>query len=402
MSVELFSVSAAPVVPELPAVAWRAFVADTKTGRVVGDLPYVGRPTWEFGVNLQGGGGLNIPIGGDMSAGDLQALLDPWRFSVGLAYGSFITQLGPLVTYGMQDQEGPVTIPVGITGLWGLLRGKRLLLNSAWAGTNPAEVAADLNLSGLSLHTIAKRLVESTLARLGGDLPVDLPADIVGTATREYPGYDLAFVGERLAQLTQVDGGPEIEFRPRFTDSSETAVRWEMRIGNPRLGQLGFPHAWDYGAALTHLDEDVDGSRQTFRRWERGNGMERQLLSGMASDTSLTSSGWPLLEDVGGDHTSATEQSTLDSWALAGVQTFRLPTKTWSAQIRVAGDDGLGRRTGSPALSELAAGDNARLSTAGHRWIPEGEFAVRVLGVSSGELPDTAKLTLAPLQGSAE
>lgn len=387
--------SMAASVPELlpvPELPWRLFVAETVTGKIVRDMPFVGYPQWSYGLNQAGALSLKVPIG-PIDKTELRSLLDYWRLSWGLSWGNHIWQCGPVVTYRYGDAEGPPTIDVGCAGIWALFSSKRVIANPSWTGVSLAEPAADVALTNLSLHTIAKRLVQNDLAR-NGNLPIVLPSDITGTQERNYPGYDMAHVGERLAQLTQVIDGPEVEFRPEYTDSTRTYMQWTMRTGNPRLGNLGLPHAWDYGRALTHVDEDGDGSKQQFRTFVRGNGMERALLIGHFEDTSLVGLGWPMLESIDGNHSSATEITTLSGWAQADVQTYRRGTNTWSARVRIDGTDGRGRRTGAPALDIVSVGDNATLNMRDHRWIPDGLYGQRILAVSSGGDLATAQLGL--------
>lgn len=377
-------------IPELP---WRLFVAETTTGRIIEDVPFVGAPDWSYGLNVAGALQATVPIGA-IAKHQLRSLLDYWRLSWGLSRGSHIVQCGPIVTHQYSDAEGPPVLRIGAAGIWALFGTKRLLANPSFSGTNIADATADTNLTGLSLHTIAKRLVENDLTR-NGTLPIVLPADVAGVAEREYPGYDLAYVGERLTQLTQVIDGPEIEFRPEYTDTTQTAVQWVMRIGNPRLGNLGLPHSWDYLiGALTNVDEDGDGSQQQFRAWVRGNGMERGLLVGHYEDTELVDAGWPMLESVDGDHSSATDVATLNGWAQADVETYRSAILKLSARIRLDGSDGRGRKTGSPTIGELAVGDNGTFNIRNHRSLDDGDYGERIIAISSGSDLTTALLTL--------
>lgn len=384
--------SAQPPPPPVPELPWRLFVAETATGKIVRDLPFVGAPQWSYGLNMAGALAPKIPIGA-ISKDDLRAVLDYWRLSIGLSWGDHIWQCGPVVTYRYSDVDGPPVLDVGCAGIWSLFTQKRVIANPAWTGVSLAEEDADVALTNLSLHTIAKRLVQNDLTR-NGNIPIVLPADITGTQERNFPGYDLAYVGERLSNLTQVIDGPEVEFRPEYTDSSRTYVQWRMRTGNPRLGNLGLPHTWDYGRALSHVDEDGDGSQQQFTSWVRGNGMERGLLIGHHADESLTDLGWPMLESVDGSHSSAIEQATLDGWAQANVETYRNGMNTWAARVRIDGTDGRGRHTGSPALDIVSAGDNATFSLRDHRWIPNGVYGQRILSISSGGDLVTAQLAL--------
>ncbi|GAA1970131.1 hypothetical protein [Amycolatopsis minnesotensis] len=248
---------------------------------------------------------------------------------------------------------------------------------------------------------IAKRLVEIPTQRYGGALPIVLPDDISGDAERHYKGYDLGSIGERLRELSEVIDGPEIEFRPEWADATHSAIQWRMRIGNPNLGDTtGYPHAWDYGAALIRVSVDRDASRQTFARFERGAGSERQLVYGHYQDLTLINAGWPLPEDQGGEHISASVKSTLDGWAKKYVTTYYRPTISWDITVRAAGDDGQGHPTRSPSLDLLAAGDTGVANVHGHRVITDGTYPIRILGASNGDDPHTAKLTLQPLQGA--
>ena len=388
-ALDAFAVQPPPPIPELP---WRLFVAETTTGKIIRDLPFVGAPQWSYGLNMAGGLSAKIPIGA-ISKDELRAVLDYWRLSIGIAWGDHIWQCGPVVTYRFTDVEGPPVLDVGAAGIWGLFSQKRVIANPAWTGVNLAAEDADVNLTNLSLHTIAKRLVQNDLTR-NGSIPIVLPSDIAGSQERAYPGYDLAYVGERLSNLTQVINGPEIEFRPEYTDDSRTYMQWRMRIGNPRLGNLGLPHSWDYGRALSHVDEDGDGSNMQFASWVRGNGMERGLLIGHYTDETLVDLGWPMLESVDGSHTSAVDQNTLDGWAQANVETYRNGMNTWAARVRIDGTDGRDRRTGSPALDIVSVGDNAVFNMSDHRWIPDGAYGQRILSISSGGDLVTAQLAL--------
>jgi hypothetical protein len=302
-------------------------------------------------------------------------------------------------------------------GIWDLLTRKRLLVTGDVNGTSIKTSSADVVFGpgptspkgtpiplanrNLSLHTIAKRLVEISIARTNAALPIVLPADIAGDAEREYPGYDLAYVGERLQQLTQVEDGCEVEFRPEFVDDTHAAVQWEMRIGAPavsgRLGNLTAPHLWEYRNALTRVDQVRDGSQQTFSRFERGAGTERDLLIGYSTDSSFAAT-WPLLEDAGSSHSSATEQDTLDSWASGTVATNSRPLTTWTGIVRVNGDNGLGKDTDSPPLYEFAVGDTATSKCPATAGSGTAGTQVRILSVAN-DSRDTAKLSLQVIGG---
>lgn len=380
-------------------IPYRLFAASTVTGQIVADVPFVGVPRWDYRLNTSGSLTVSVPLDA-ISAAELDELTTPWRWSWGLAWGEHILQAGPVVTDRYTDQEGPPVVEVGCGGLWHLLH-RWLLVNSAWAeGQNVADPAADVVLTNRTLRQIGRDLVAGNLARPGHSVPIVLPAtDPASTHERNYPGYDLAMVGERLQQLTQVINGPEVELRPRFTNTDHTAIEWEMRAGSPRLGQLGYPHVWDYGKALTHVDHDRDGSTQTFGHFERGNGMERTLLSAYQDDKTLinlASYPWPDLESVGMSSTSDTDPVSLQAKADGQVATNARPIITWSATVRIDGTNGQGSTTRSPSIDIVRAGDNASFVLNGHRRIPDGTYQRRILGIASGSNLHTAELVLQP------
>lgn len=386
-------------------------VFETRTGRVVATVPYVGSPRWNCGLLAAGDWNVTVKLGRDgMDKELLEGLTDPWRFSVAVSQGSRIWQAGPAVSEDYGD--GGDTTTLGGGGLLKLLSDKRVLVNPGRAtlagvtsadadvafgpgATNDIGSAIPVANRNLSLHTIFKRILEIITAAPGGDLPLALPADIAGTAERTYPGYDLASVGQRLMELAQVDGGPEFEFAPEFVDpTTKQAIRWRVRIGNPRLGSLGFSYTWDQEKALIGTGFSKDGGWRITRDFERGNGMNRDLLLGFADTTLSTNPSDLLLENVGGNHTSTSDVGVLNSWAVASVASGQAELPIMVHRVRVPGDDGQGRKTRSPSLTEVQPGDNGLFVISDrHPRLPGGTYACRIIKIENGQVEQTATLT---------
>jgi hypothetical protein len=385
---------------------YSVYVFETRTGRVVDRVPYVGVPRWSSGINQASAGwSVTVPLrghaqGAGMDPETLDALADPWRFSWAITQGSQIWQAGPVVN---ESYQGGSTSTVSGGGLWKLLSDKRLLINPdranvATVGGTDADIAFGTGTvseigspipaanRNLSLHTIAKRLVSIIEGANGGNLPVVFPDDIAGTAVRTYPGYDLASPGQRLQELAQVIDGPELEFTPEFVDpTSRQAVQWRMRIGNPRLGNLGFAHQWIAGRALCSASREIDGSNRVTRDFERGNGMNRDLIIGFHNvPVNALDNADILLEEVGNDHASTTDVEVLNDWARSSTAANVDQTQTFGFRVRTAGDDGHGNRTNSPHMAEVLNGDNGMFIVRDNPRIPDGTYAARIIGRQTG------------------
>jgi hypothetical protein len=335
-----------------------------------------------------------------IDAATLDALAEPWRFSWAIAQGSKIWQAGPVIS---ESYQGGSTTTVTGGGLWKLLSDKRTLINpnranaatvtgtdadTAFGTGTVSEIGSPIPVANrnLSLHTIAKRIVEGIESATGGNLPVVFPDDIAGTAVRTYPGYDLATPGQRLQELSQVINGPELEFAPEFVDpTTKQAIQWRMRIGNSRLGNLGFAYQWIAGRALCGAAVDIDGSNRSTRNFERGNGMNRDLITGY-SDTPVNplDPADILLEEVGNDHTSTTDTAVLNAWAASAVAANADQERTFGFRVRTAGDDGHGNLTNSPHMAGVLNGDNGHFVVRDNPRIPDGTYAARILGMQPG------------------
>lgn len=393
------------------AIHARLFVANGVTGQIVGDLPFSGVPTWSRQLNDVGALSATVPLfqtslGPDM----LQRLREPWRWIVGYSEGSSIRQMGYLVSAAYDETQNPPTATLTTKSMWDLLNSKRRVMNP---GTQLQNANADVIFSAtstdpanqnLSLQGIARRLVE--IATAGNlDLPVILPDAIAGTAQRSYAAADLAYTGQRLQELTQVENGPEVEFSPEFTDETRSYVTFRMRIGNTRLGQLGFPHSWSHGKAMQTLSTTMDGVDMAFDCIAKGQDSRQaadgttpasgSLIWGQNSYISVyPNAGWPMLQTADTSHTDVVDQSTINGYANAAVKSNETPIYTASAVIRNDATDGTGHPTGSPTLDLISVGDTGIVTVKRHGWLDPGRYGIRILDISNGQDAFTSVLTL--------
>jgi hypothetical protein len=359
---------------------WRALIAETVTGTVVADVTPRDTPSFTRALTDKGTWTINVlPEDRGNAALDLHSYTDAGRYSWAVLYDNYVAQAGPVWTY--QFDENTRNLSVSGSGIQGLLD-RRVLRNPAG---NPATIAAvgnDEVLTGLSLWGIAREVVARSLTPTGYGLPLDVPATAAGVHKRTYQGYDLAMVWDRLVELSKVDGGPELDFRP-YLSAAGNLLRWETRIGAPTLGNQGSAAVWDYGGALSQIDIDVNGAASPCTTaYVKGSGADRAMVSGYATDPALIALGYPPTDLVDNDHTSATVAATLTSWAVADLATFRAPQEKWKCSVRIDGTTVAGVSV-SPPLGTWVLGDAPRFGVTGHPWIPQGSYRRRILGFSS-------------------
>lgn len=377
---------------------WTVYAAETTTGRIAAEIPFVNVNQWLYGLNNIGGGSVTVPLGGNgMSAADIEELSQPWRWSWAVCFGdNYVCQAGPVIGELMEDTQNYTTVT--FAGIWKLFA-KRLLFPAGFTGGNPATIAADTSYTNLTYRQIAANIISTSLAR--GPAPIVLPpADPADAHAMHYFGYDMNIVADMLTNLTALVDGPEIEFRPQFDPTQPGYLQWVMRVGAPRLGQLGSSWVWDYGArgAVQSLAHSRDGSQMTFSDYTRCSGSQYGLLVGNGQNLGLAA-GYPLLEDVNGDHTNVTVAATAASYAQQWVNTYQYAVNTPAAIVRVDAHDLSGRLTGSPTLDQVAVGDTATFAVEDHRRIPDGIYTHRITAVGQGGNYDTAALTLQPVVG---
>lgn len=370
---------------------WRVMVAETVTGTLLADITPRELPSFTRAVTDKGSWTVNVIPDDRANAGlDFHSYTDAGRFSWLVAHGDYVVQAGPVVTHTYD--ENTRALSVSGAGIQGLLA--RRVLRSPGTHASITHPAEDVTITGASLRGIATQLVRTNLAQSGYGLPIDVPDTEAGTNTRTYYAYDLAMVWDRLDELAQVSGGPELDFAP-YLVAGQNRIRWELRIGGPLLGDQSSAAVWDYGGALSAIDVDNNGSAAPCTRvWVKGSGNERALLTGFAQDPSLVALGFPPTDYVDGDHTSVIEQATLHAHARADLAEFRTPTETWSCAVRIDGSASAGVEV-SPALGNWSLGDAPIFGVSGHPWLPDGDYRRRVLGYSNADA-STVTLTLQP------
>jgi hypothetical protein len=319
---------------------------------------------------------------------------EPCRCFLAVAYtdeGGTETFLagGPIWTHGYDDTTQQLTI--GAAGLWSYYDHRKILPVLS-AGQSAASVTATYTTS---LGTIAKRLVQLAHSHTGGSVPVALPADVGGTDTRTYPGFELSWVGSALADLTGVENGPEIQFVPRRQTSDPNSLEWVMRVGTttqPLLVQSGADWVWDATvprSSVSSVSVQRDGSVMGTRAWEKGAGSDVAALVSEADSTTLTTVGFPLLEVEGSGHEQVTVPATLNAYSAGLLASSARPRETWTVKIR---------RDEAPTVGSYSVGDWVSITPKPGPYLPNQPYRARILSIGGDDSFDVT-LQLSPTLG---
>lgn len=257
----------------------------------------------------------------------------------------------------------------------------------------------DTVISGVSLRTIAKRLVQQAQSWTAGSVPVVFEDDFPGDALRTYKGHELHVVNEKLKQLSEVQNGPDIMFNPRYTDDARTHIEWLMETGDPQIKQAGAPHKWDAsglpnpsikGAGITR-----DATGLTTDNYQTGSTPEDTPedpdpypLLAKSYDSYLTDPArmYPRLESSV-DRSSVINRPVLQSGADEATMVGRMVTQTWKFQAK---------KDVTPKITDYRVGHFGKITTKDDPFVGSGDQAVRIMEISTTLENAFATLTCAP------
>lgn len=374
----------------------RVLAGSLTTGDFVRDItPLVSSCTWSVGLNATGHIEARIPLEGlpTPEQRELRSVLEEGRSYLAATTGSHVIEAGPIQPH---EYDAGVVRLAGL-GLRSIFEERTVVrasvVRDVMDGTvdDGTSVQRDvLSFSSMSLGTIAKRLVQNTIAMPGGALPVVFQADAPGTGERSWEGFKLANLATELGKLTDSDGGPDIEFRPRFR-ADGTGIEWQMLTGtaaNP-LVHSATEHEFDLTVVAgdaADLSVRSDTSLRTNMAWTTGSGQDKALRMSVRTNNDDWGRGYPLRESVA-SYPQDADQSVLQGYGQARIRHGSRPLTTWTVTIRPT----------FPALGEFRPGDWCTLHIAHHPWVADGSYRVRIAGFSGTFGSDLVKVTFLPM-----
>jgi hypothetical protein len=310
---------------------WTAHLFQTITGQIGPKLQF---ESMDWSMELNGTENINMRLRkSELPTVDLKYWLSPWWAGVVIFWNDKPIVAGPILT---RPSETFDFVNIGCGGIRSILA-KRLVawdesrLN--WVDFNKSTVS----FPGLSLGTIAKRVVEFVQTKEASKLPITyaLP-DMSGIHERTYKGFNVSNISadDVLTKLSNVIGGPDIMFKPRLLrDDVLTFDLWTGTDPDPRIYQKNTA-VWDTTAPngyVSNMSVVTTGTYQTNRVYATGAGQDEGTLIKVVTDDRPLKIQYPLLETTISE--GASENPDVDSVD----STRRWANSTWRV---------LGRRLG--------------------------------------------------------
>lgn len=386
---------------QTPGEGFRAVLMNVKDGQaLISDVPRID-PSWGLRLNAPGTISMSFrPKAKEYAKMDLRNATMPNFRALGISYDGIMLEAGPILHRSYDDETKTMTVEAA--GLWSIFNRRKALNGSALkAGYNVTGSTASFGPT--SLGTIARNLVRMSIQDNYynpdyGALNIVLPPVIAGPHTRAYKGYELVWIGEALKNLTQVEGGPDIRFRPRFMAADPDRVEWVMETGTdvqPLLTQAGAAIRLDGTAKnspVLGFSSEEDGTEVGNRAWRPGAGQDKAMKLGSGSLYDALAAGMPWLEIENSDSKDVNDLAILNAAARYDAREHQAPAVTFSIRIR----------TDHPAakLGTYWPGDFADVVIPNdHPTLNGGTQRVRIMAIDGSDARQV-RLTVAPFLGS--
>ena len=355
-------------------MSWTYEIVDTRSG-VRQSRVFPASGSWKRVLNGSGSGQHTFQLGDRaMTRESWRALTNPWTRTLVVCRNGLPVYAG-LITSRPYDYD-TTTLTVHHSDI-------RFLLSSRFPFGVTSYHGGTLVCTSLSLRSIAGRVVQAGLLgpRDTYPLPIVLPTlTEVGSVSRTYDAWNFQTVADALDDLQKTDGGPDIDFEPRW--STTGTLEYVMRTGTPATPLLG-GNLFDFNMAgteppLTGVGVLEDGSAQVSGVFILGQGSEADMIvGGIPAGTELP--GIIPARDVTQAFKTVTTEAAAGAMAVAASAALYGLTKQWDFKM-VAND--------AVPIESLRLGSTLRLNFLNDPWIADGWSSLRLIGLS-GDMSET-------------
>lgn len=369
---------------------YQLILGDVRTGKIHARVPY---SSLKWGQRLNAAGAMAAtlrPESRELARHDLRMLTSTVRQFMAVQYGDTILEAGPIWTRPTNKNTGELQIN-GL-GLWSIFDRRKNIPGYALL-PGAAVTEALITIKNRHPGSIARALVRTSIEDnpYGGDLPIVLPESIPGNLSKDYPGYDLSWLGDDLRELAKLS---DLRFRPRFVEGDRTRIEWVMEHGpGDLLSQPGPDHRLDGRVerpGLSGLSVDQDGSGVGAMNWTPGSGQEQAMKLATSRDTRMVDAGYPWTE-VETAAANEEDPDVLQALSDRALEDAVRPWDSWSIKVR---------RDRNPRVGSYLPGDWAQVNAPdGYPLSPSGFARVRIMAVDGDAGPEVS-LAVAPVQGT--
>lgn len=389
-------------------MAWRAYITDTITGRILApiDLPSFSwsvsvadsslATTKDKGVGENEVSGLKLPWTAipAMSAGERNYLLAPDRRSIALCWHSSLDDewsYGMPVLCGMigQRKDSALDTDFSLSSIMGLLESRYVVREGKYGTASGSTSSDEISFKNMSLRGIAAEVGWlATNVKPGGELPIDWAyRGEKGSHERTYSSWDIQNLkaSDVLTKIANVDGGPDMQFRPKlsgdyvrfdFTSGSDG----DIYLGQKTVHRLTYS---PYGGTLENLT--IDHLGPIMREYGSGSGTDKAQLCHLSEDLSLVNGNhepWPLKESAYSD--TDTDKADLLKQHTDGVLNANSrPLVQFKGELHANDADANG--TPLHPLGSFWPGEIMELDISGFPSLTDGLYECRLMQMSGDE-----------------
>jgi hypothetical protein len=263
----------------------------------------------------------------------------------------------------------------------------RVLLNQDYQPSDFKGLRKSIvGMAGRSFRAIISRILRHTvMEKRQGYLPLVLPSETErGIHERTYEGFNLSNNGawKLIQEITEVIGGPDIQFRPRWANKEHTRFEWVVLVGTDAQQTLVQNHEiqWDAtmpGSEVATLDVTSSTDRLAHRVYATGAGEGASTALSMAEMQSIPDY-MPLVEKV----ISVSDEEMDDEKA----GTSKLLTSKAKTELDGNAMDQLTLSVHADPRDQPIGtwwcGEQARIRTSGWLDVPDGEHHLRIIATS--------------------
>jgi len=244
---------------------------------------------------------------------------------------------------------------------------------------------SQITYAGMSLGTIAKRVLGFALGKPGGSLPITFDPDVKGGHRRTYQGFNVANLGimELVQGISNVQNGPDVVLRPYVRDGARFA--WRMETGTDTDPYIHTPLVHDFEIGAEHVvDFSAVMSTEYVAHRVYGVGAGQDVNTMVMRAGGDVPPGWPLIESVFSDSALKSNRRLADECS-ARINPY--PVLGASMTVRADVNPGLGR---------IWPGDKAQVTVTRHTALPAATYDMRILSMS-GDAGEIVKLDFDPV-----